>query len=105
LLRALALVMAREPRVTLDIVGEDTLGGEIQRLASALGVEAAVTFHGFTPTDAIGAFYERAHLHVVSSRHEAAGVVTLEAAAAGGPTVGPEGGRAAEGCRDPIRDA
>ena len=88
LLRALALVVAREPRVTLDIVGEDTLGGEIQRLASALGVEAAVTFHGFTPTDAIGAFYERAHLHVVSSRHEAAGVVTLEAACAGVPTIG-----------------
>jgi glycosyltransferase involved in cell wall biosynthesis len=88
LLRALALVTAREPRVTLDIVGEDTLNGEIQRLARALGVESAVTFHGFTPTDAIGVFYERAHLHVVSSRHEAAGVVTLEAACAGVPTTG-----------------
>jgi glycosyltransferase involved in cell wall biosynthesis len=88
LLRALALVIAREPRVTLDIVGEDTLGCEIQRLAGTLGVESAVTFHGFTPTDAIGAFYERAHLHVVSSRHEAAGVVTLEAACAGVATIG-----------------
>ena len=28
----------------------------------------------------------RAHVHVVSSRHEAAGVVMLEAAAAGVPT-------------------
>ena len=47
-----------------------------------------MTFHGFQPTDALASFYARAHLHVVSSRHEAAGIVVLEAAASGVPTVG-----------------
>jgi glycosyltransferase involved in cell wall biosynthesis len=96
LLRALALVVAREPRVMLDIVGEDTLNGEIQRLARTLRIESSVTFHGFQPTDALGAFYERAHLHVVSSRHEAAGVVTLEAACAGVATIGTRVGYVAD---------
>ncbi len=96
LLRALALVVAREPRVMLDIVGEDTLNGEMQRLARTLRVESFVTFHGFTPTDALGAFYQRAHLHVVSSRHEAAGVVMLEAACAGVPTIGTRVGYVAD---------
>jgi glycosyltransferase involved in cell wall biosynthesis len=96
LLRALARVVAREPRVMLDIVGEDTLNGEIQRLARTLQIESSVTFHGFQPTDALGAFYQRAHLHVVSSRHEAAGVVTLEAACAGVPTIGTRVGYVAD---------
>ena len=51
-------------------------------------LDARVTFHGFQPTDRLAALYAQAHLHVVSSRHEAAGVVVLEAAAAGLPTVG-----------------
>jgi glycosyltransferase involved in cell wall biosynthesis len=88
LLHAVASVMARGIDVHLDIVGEDTLDGEMQALARALGLDARVTFHGFQPTDVLGAFYGRAHLHVVSSRHEAAPVVVLEAAAAGVPTVG-----------------
>jgi glycosyltransferase involved in cell wall biosynthesis len=88
LLRALATVAARGVDVHLDIVGEDTLSGEMQRLARTLGVDRRVTFHGFQPTDALSAFYQRAHLHVVSSRHEAAGAVVLEAAASGLPTVG-----------------
>jgi glycosyltransferase involved in cell wall biosynthesis len=88
LLRALSLVVAHGLDVHLDIVGEDTMGGSAQALTRALGLEARVTFHAFQPTDRLAAFYARAHLHVVSSRHEAAGVVILEAAAAGIATVG-----------------
>ena len=88
LLRALARLVPALPGIHLDVVGEDTLDGSVQRLATTLGVDAHVTFHGFQPTDALASFYERAHLHVVSSRHEAAGIVVLEAAAAGVPTVG-----------------
>jgi glycosyltransferase involved in cell wall biosynthesis len=88
LLRALAAVIARVPDVRLDIVGFDTLNGSVQSLGRELGVDAHVTFHGFQPTDALAAFYARAHLHVLSSRHEAANVATLEAACAGVPTVG-----------------
>ena len=88
LLRAFAAIRARLPDVHLDIVGEDTLHGSVQALSRTLGVDAHVSFHGFQPSDALGAFYSRAHVHVVSSRHEAAGVVMLEAASAGVPTVG-----------------
>jgi glycosyltransferase involved in cell wall biosynthesis len=88
LLQALSLIVSRLPAVHLDIVGEDTLDGSVQALTRALGLDAHVTFHGFQPTDALAAFYARAHLHVVSSCHEAAGVVALEAACAGLPTVG-----------------
>jgi glycosyltransferase involved in cell wall biosynthesis len=88
LVHALAAVHARLPDVHLDIVGDDTLDGAIQALSRSLGLDARVTFHGFQPTDALAGFYARAHLHVLSSRHEAANVATLEAASAGVATVG-----------------
>lgn len=96
LLRAFAQVVARVPDVHLDVVGEDTLHGAIQQLARALGVERQTTFHGVQPSAALAAFYQRAHLHVVSSRHEAAGVVVLEAACVGLPTVGTDVGYIAD---------
>jgi glycosyltransferase involved in cell wall biosynthesis len=88
LLRAVARLAALGLDVRLDIVGEDTLNGVAQAQASALGLEFRVAFHGVQPTDRLAAFYAAAHLHVVSSRHEAAGVTILEAAATGLPTVG-----------------
>ena len=96
LLHTLALVAARGSDVHLDIVGEDTMGGCMQALARTLGLELRVTFHGFQPTDRLAPFYARAHLHVVSSRHEAAGVVALEAASTGLATVGTEVGYVAD---------
>jgi glycosyltransferase involved in cell wall biosynthesis len=88
LLRALARVVALRPGVHLDVVGEDTLGGAVQNLCDGLRLRQHVTFHGFQPTERLPAFYQRAHLLVVTSRHEAAGVVVLEAAASGLPTIG-----------------
>jgi glycosyltransferase involved in cell wall biosynthesis len=112
LLEAMALVVKRVPDVHLDIVGEDTIDGVAQQFASSLGLDRHVTFHGFLPTDALVPLFQKAHLHVVSSRHEAAGVVTLEAAASGVPTVGTAVGYvadwAAEGDRAvgvPVGDA
>jgi glycosyltransferase involved in cell wall biosynthesis len=96
LLRALAAIHRRLPDVHLDIVGADTMNGSVQALSRSLGIDARATFHGFQPTDALAAFYARAHLHVLSSRHEAASVATLEAASAGVPTVGTEVGYVAD---------
>jgi glycosyltransferase involved in cell wall biosynthesis len=81
-------VIERLPAVHLDIVGEDTLHGAVQSYARRAGLDAHVTFHGFLPTDRLVPFYQRAHLLVMSSRHEAAGVSVLEAAACGVPAVG-----------------
>jgi glycosyltransferase involved in cell wall biosynthesis len=87
LLRAFAQV-ARTHDVTLDVVGEDTMGGRLAALAHELRIGDRVTFHGFLPTDQLAPLYGVAHLFVLSSLHEAAGVVVLEAATAGVPVVG-----------------
>jgi glycosyltransferase involved in cell wall biosynthesis len=72
----------------LDIVGEDTLGGDVQRLAAELDLDRHVTFHGVQTIDRVATFYTRAHLNVVSSRHEASNATMLEAACTELPTVG-----------------
>ncbi len=87
-LRAFRRVVDARPAAHLDVVGEDVLGGEVQRAASALGLSESVTFHGFLPGDALLPFYRHADLLVHSSRHEAGPLVALEAAACGVPTVG-----------------
>lgn len=88
LLEAFRQLLDRMPQAHLDIAGEDTLAGTIQQHARRLGLDGHVSFHGHQPAEALAAFYRRAHVLVLSSRHEAAGVVTLEAAACGVPTVG-----------------
>jgi glycosyltransferase involved in cell wall biosynthesis len=96
LLRALAHLSARVLDVHLDIAGEDTLGGEIQALADRLGLGPRVTFHGAQATDHVARLYERAHLNIVSSRHESANVTVLEAACTGLATVGTSVGYVAD---------
>jgi glycosyltransferase involved in cell wall biosynthesis len=88
LLRAFRRVVAKRPDVHLDVVGEDTLGGEVQRLCASLGLSQSVTFHGFLTADATLPLFRAARLNLVSSRHEAGPLVLLEAAACGVPTVG-----------------
>jgi len=88
LLEALAVVRSRGLDVSLDLVGEDTLQGSVQTLAGRLNLADHVVFHGYVPSDRLPAPYARAHLYVQSSRHEAAGVAVLEAAASEVPVVG-----------------
>jgi glycosyltransferase involved in cell wall biosynthesis len=87
LLEALAIVR-QSVDVRLDLVGEDTLGGGVQRQAVALGIADAVVFHGFLRHDELGPLHRATHLYVQGSRHEAGGTAVLEAAAAGIPVVG-----------------
>lgn len=96
LLRAFDLVRAREPGIALDIIGADTLQGEIQAMAHAMGLAGHITFHGFLPSERVRRFFQQAHLLVLPSRHDAAPVVMLEAAACAVPTVGTAVGYAAD---------
>ena len=80
----------------LDLVGEDTLGGELQRHAMATGVGARVRFHGFKTREELAPFYAAADFYVQSSLHEAAGVSVLEAAAAGIAVIGTRAGYVAD---------
>lgn len=96
LLRAVARLATDHPGLRLDIVGDDTLGGEIQRLAQALGLAARVRFHGFLTQRQLHPLMRQAHVSVISSRHEAGPMVALEAAVVGVPTVGTAVGHLAE---------
>jgi len=96
LMRALATLVDRGTKFTLDIVGEDTLDGRIQSAAWSLGIADKVRFHGFLPQRQLRPIVESAHLLVMSSRHEAGPIVVLEAAAVGVPTVGTAVGHIAE---------
>jgi glycosyltransferase involved in cell wall biosynthesis len=99
LLRAFAIIRQSHD-AHLDVAGGDTMDGRIQMLARDLGLASHVTFHGTVPQDTVRTLLSRAHLHVLSSRHEAAGVSVLEAAAAGVPTVGTRVGYVADWAPD-----
>lgn len=88
LMHAAAALRARGVRFRLDLVGLDTLGGTIQLLAAKLGVGDVAYFHGWKPQAELREWMERADVLLVTSRHEAAPLVVLEAAVAGVPTVG-----------------
>ena len=96
LLRAMRVLADRGRDFRLDIVGEDTLGGQIHALAAELGMMQRVHFHGFLTQRELRPIVEAAHVAVISSRHEAGPFVVLEAAATGVPTVGTSVGHVAE---------
>lgn len=110
LLEAAALLKQRGLGFVLDIVGEDTLGGAVQRRAEQLGLGEIVRFHGGMPHRELRPWVEQADLLVVSSRNEGAPVAALEAAVAGVPTVGTAVGHLADFAPDaavavPVGDA
>ena len=88
MLRALASLKQRGLSFEMDIIGEDTLQGEIQHAAAQFGLLERVRFLGFLPHRRLRPFVEAAALLIVSSRHETGPLVLLEAAVAGVPTVG-----------------
>ena len=80
----------------MDVVGEDTLKGEIQALTEQLRLSEVVRFHGFLTQRQLRPLVETAHVMVLSSLHETGPLVVLEAAVAGVPTVGTTVGHIAE---------
>jgi len=75
-------------RFRLDVLGFDTLGGQVQRLSDSLGLGGIVRFHGVVPYDELRPWMEAADVLLLASRHEGDPIVALEAALAGVPTVG-----------------
>src|SRR3546814_9988889 len=80
----------------MDVVGVDTLHGEVQRLATELGLESRVRFRGFRTQRELRPMLAAADLLVMASRHEAGPLVAMEAAVVGVPTVGTAVGHLAE---------
>jgi glycosyltransferase involved in cell wall biosynthesis len=96
LLRALASLAKSGVNFKMDIVGADTLDGEVAAMAERLGLSQAVTFRGFLTQRHLRPLVEAADLMVHTSCHEAGPVVVLEAAVVGVPTVGTAVGHIAE---------
>jgi glycosyltransferase involved in cell wall biosynthesis len=88
LLRALASLMRLGLNFEMEIIGEDTLQGEMQSMSAHLGLSERVAFRGFLPQRQLRPFVEAADLMILSSRHETGPLAMLEAAVAGVPTVG-----------------
>src|SRR5580692_10365142 len=70
LLLALAALLRLGSSFEMDIVGEDTLHGEMHSLAANLGLSDRVRFRGFLTQRQLRPLIEAADLMVVSSRHE-----------------------------------
>jgi glycosyltransferase involved in cell wall biosynthesis len=88
LLLALAELAKSGTAFEMNIVGEDTLGGDVQALAIRLGLSECVKFHGFVAQRDLRSLVAAADLMVMSSLHEAGPIAMLEAAVVGVPTVG-----------------
>jgi glycosyltransferase involved in cell wall biosynthesis len=85
LLRALAHL---DESITLDIIGTGPEENHLRTLAAELGISQRVNFLGAVAHLDLPAHYQQSTLNVLTSRHEGLGMVTLEAAACGIPTVG-----------------
>jgi glycosyltransferase involved in cell wall biosynthesis len=72
----------------LDIIGTGVKEAELRTLAQHLNIDQRVHFRGAVRYPDLPHHHQRAALHVLSSRHEGQGLVTLEAAACGIATAG-----------------
>jgi glycosyltransferase involved in cell wall biosynthesis len=84
LLRALAQL----PEARLALAGDGPERAALESLAESLGVAERVQFLGAVGYPDMPALFRRAAVHALPSLHEGQGMVTLEAAACGVPTVG-----------------
>ncbi len=87
LLHALAGLRGRVPPFVLELVGDGSLRGELQRLAAALGLETQVRFSGAVPREAVRRRLEQADLFVLPSLYEGMSNSGLEAMEASLPLV------------------
>ncbi|WP_233624631.1 glycosyltransferase [Actinoplanes sp. ATCC 53533] len=87
LLEAFAKCHAEDPALTLTIVGDGELGGELRERAEALGVQDVVTFAGSVGPEVALQLMREHDLLVHASRWESFGVTVVEAVAAGMPVL------------------
>ena len=98
-IRAMPLILAREPRARYVIVGDGPLRAYLERLAESLGVSQSVTFAGEVSASALDEWYARADVFTLLSREspidgsaEGYGLAFIEAGAWGKPVVGGRSG-------------
>lgn len=101
LLRAVALLRDTEPGLLVVIVGGETRDpdpqatpeiGELQRLASELGVGDRIRFTGKRHSEELADYYSACNLLVTTPWYEPFGLTPLEAMACGRPVIGSQVG-------------
>jgi len=96
LLEAMALLRSAGPSFELELIGDGALRAAIERAVQQLDLAQIVRFRPAMLRSELRPWFERADLLVVSSIHEGAPIVALEAAIAGVPTVGTAVGHIAD---------
>lgn len=100
LIHHVAAALPRLSRLRVDIVGDGPELPALRRMATELGVEGVVTFHGRQPDAVRDELLRRAWLAVSTSDAEGWGCSVIEAAAWGVPCLA----REAAGIRDSVVD-
>jgi glycosyltransferase involved in cell wall biosynthesis len=84
---AIALARERLPELRAVILGDGPDRPEVVRLVGELGLTGAIEVPGFVGTDTVEQLMERAACLLLPSRREGYGMVVIEAAAFGTPSV------------------
>jgi L-malate glycosyltransferase len=96
LLEAVAAISEREPRLSLDLVGDGPLRAELEDRVRDLGLEEVVRFHGYATHERVAELLGGSDLLVLSSLRENQPLVVAEAMASGLPTVATDVGGVSE---------
>ncbi len=78
-LEAMAVLIRKGYTVTLDVLGDGPLMGQLTKKRDDLGLQDIVTFHGFCPHKKVREMMARAHLFWHCSAYESFGIVIVEA--------------------------
>ena len=90
-LRAVAVLSDRHPRLRYELIGEGPERGPLEALAARLGIAERVDFAGQLPHEQALEEARRCALFVMPSTEEAFGVAYIEAMAGGLPAIGCRG--------------
>ncbi|MBA3382359.1 MAG: glycosyltransferase [Actinobacteria bacterium] len=107
LVRAFARARERNPQLRLELYGDGPERAHVEELARTLELDSSVLHHGRRPEDEVTDAIARAACLVTASEREGYGLVVVEAAAQGTPSVvvaGPENA-ATELVRDGVNGA
>jgi glycosyltransferase involved in cell wall biosynthesis len=100
LLRAVAQVRRTHPELRAVVVGGGEGRGALERLASALGLGANVTFAGEETPDAVARWLGRSRLFILTSEVEGLPMAMVEALSCGVPVIVPDVGDVTTVARD-----
>ncbi len=92
LLRAMAALLPRFPKLRLIMIGKPKPGGKTDTLIQSLELSERIELHHGISTQALVSLYGRASIAVVPSEYEGFGLPAGEAMACGVPVVSSDGG-------------